>query len=700
MSLRGRTTFPSSLARSTRPRRSLASAGAAGGTGAALAEFLSQTAGDMIQDAQTADAEQVAIQARQEGAAAGVKAGADGGVIALAPGDTVRAKAFNDAMVGGYTASLDVYTHAKATEWKAQYADNPDGFKDQWAALSAGLVRNQPAELQPEVQAQLLKRGALMHSDLVAAKATKDLRLAEDRANGDMLSAMLNADGQSEQAWRSGNATAAAGHDATWADYLTRRTDLHETQKVQLADGFRRNRARAAVLGEFDRVKAKGLDAAEAFVRRLPAAHKDQDPDDLTRWQAEMERGLSDLKEQRREALSALHDQAADALFRAERGYGAQPLVDLANKARTLGDDRLAARLSQTVRAADLAVDLAHMPLPALAAKAQDYEQTAKAGGDPRRAEIARSVLAEQSKALATDAIGHTRRQGFAVPAIDWSNPDSLAERTRFADRLSGIHKIPVSALDKAELADLHARLDAGSPDDKARLLGSLAKGFGTRRLPEVLDAIGAKDNETAQAGAIAARGGNGGQVARDILFGQALRKSLSSDKAGGGRQYLPPKDEAFRLFFETALPPAALAAMAPEDQAGIQQAVISSYAAKSHAAGKAHQVAVDPVLFRAAVTDVTGGVVAWNGKSFPAPRPGVTQADITKLVDGLTDNDFLMAQDKVTPAQVRHHGRFVMKEPGRYFVEIGGAFVHDKFGRPLELDLGFKARLNRMGAD
>ncbi|MBC7908592.1 MAG: hypothetical protein H7Y60_17825 [Rhodospirillaceae bacterium] len=693
MSLRG---IPAYRRQQGAPRRvALADVGASGGSGAVVAEFLTRTGMDMAADAQEADAQKVALQAATEGQAAGLTAGQTGAAPEMKSGDTVYDKSFNDAVMGGYVASLDVYSHTQALELAGAHAGDPEGFRAKWEGLTAGILKQQPPQLLPQVQAELAKRGGEAYGHLVTAKAKNDLRVAADKSNATMAEAMAQHERRSEVAWRLGSPAEAQAADASWDEYLSKRTDFDEVGKVEARATYQRTRQRAAVLGEFDRVKGRGLGAAETFISEFskPGAHEGIDPDDAAKWGAEMERGLGDLRARHAQAVGDLRGRAEDALWRASRGYGADGLPQLAKQATAMGEHDLASRLSENHRSFEMAGELAKLPLPRLKEKVAELDAAARGGTDrasAQRAEVAKSVLAETASGLAKDPIAHARAQGFDVPKVDWNKPETLQARSQAADRLSSYHRFAMPALDKAETEDLAARLDGATPDEKASMLGNIYKGFGRARLPEVLDAIAEKQPEAAHAGALMTHGKDGERVARDILFGAELRKTVAKDGAGAGRQYMPPKDDAFKMRMAELLPHDAVAELSPETLSGLESAVLSSYAAKSHSAGLAQQTSVNLPLIRQAVADVTGGVVELNGKSTIAPVRGMSQHAFDDFMDGITDGD--LAGSGISAKDLRANGELRMIEPGRYKVMMNGRY-RAKGGPPIVLDIGAMVR-------
>jgi len=687
----------------TAARADLSRIGAQGGPSAALGALLSDLAGGMIADAQQAEAEKVSAAAYAEGAEMGNKAAAEGAALTLPDDDgTVRNQALKQGAIAGWLARFDVDTQAKAETWAAEHANDPEAFAAKWHGLTAGTLKMVPTELQPQVRAELDKRGAKVLGHIQAAKLQAERKALEDRQNADILQAQLLADRSSENYWRQGDIAAAQEQDAKWLAYLDSRTDLDARTKVVERDKFLHQRQRAAALGEFDRAKARGLSAAETFIRefRKPGRHPQLDPDMVERIAAEMERHTAELREQRRIALAELRDQAQDAIFRAERGYGAANIDALAAKARALGAADLAGTLLEAGRHAQLAGELAKLPLPALRTRVQEYDAAAKAatdGASARRAELSKRVLDATIKGLKADALEHFRQQGASVPAIDWDKPETLAARAKAADLLSGINGIRVPALTKSDADDLAARMEQLGYEDRARLLGNLYQGLGHRRFPEVLETIKEKAPEAAHAGALMAEGPDGQKVARDILIGADLRKAVGGTGSPAGRQYMPPKDDLFAREFQRELPPEAVAGLHPNDLRGLQSAILSAYVAKSHAAGLVSQYTVDTTLFRQAVRDVTGGVLEWNGQPLIAPARGMSQDDLDAVMKGLTDADLAGAQSidghPVTAAQVRKYGTLRMAEPGKYMVEIGGQYLVTPDHRPAVIDLAALAR-------
>lgn len=691
---------------SSRYRKSnLTAIGGQGGPLAAFGALATDLASNLISDAGDAADEAAALQGQTAGQTAGMEAARTGQALQLPTGDSVHDQAFKKAALAGWAARFDVDSATKAETWAAEHAQNPDRFAANWQTYADATLKMVPAEMQPAIRAELDRRGQTTLGHLQAAKIKSDRADLENRQNADITSAMMQAERDSDIAWRSNNAALGQASDAKWRAYLENRTDLTAMQRVEALDKFARSRARSASLGEFDRAKTRGLASAEAFIRTFRQGGHGLDPDDVDRWSAEMERDTADLRAKHAQAVNDLEAQARTALFRAENGFDGGDLSKFADRARALGATQLALELTDAARSASLRGELSKLPLPELRARATELHVIAASSSDAgsvKRAAMAASALEAKTRAVSSDFVGTLRGQGENLGAINWDDPTTLQNRAAavsVAARKNGLRSAPL--LDHGEAADLVDRLDRGTWEDKARMLGNLHAGFGTA-LPQVLDGIKEKAPEYAHAGALWGQGRAGQKAAHDILFGAELRRTVGKDGAAGGRQYMPPKDENFKTALETTLPSAVTAGMDPAQVEGLRQTIMSSYAAKSHAAGNASQLSVDGKTLKAAVTDVTGGVVSWNGRSFFAPVPGMTQPQLTSLLDELNDAHLPVAQTAdgkpVTAAQVRKWGSFHMTEPGKYAIEIGGGFVTTPSGQPYELDLGALARARGMG--
>ena len=225
-----------------------------------------------------------------------------------------------------------------------------------------------------------------------------------------------------------------------------------------------------------------------------------------------------------------------------------------------------------------------------------------------------------------------------------------------------------------------------------------------------MLEQAHAADPEFAHAGAIALSGDM--VTAGDILLGEEVRKNYGKGDGGVPKMYLPTgpgSTDLLRLRLVETMPDDAFKGFNPDVRRGIEESVVSLYAAESYKAGDANQTTLNERRLKDAVSRVTGGILEWRGARMLAPVRGMDQDGFDRLMKGLTDADIgtptTADGTKLSADDLRRYGKFVGLGQGRYAVTIGEKAVADPraSGDPVTrgryvLDLGAVARAKAGG--
>jgi hypothetical protein len=401
---------------------------------------------------------------------------------------------------------------------------------------------------------------------------------------------------------------------------------------------------------------------------------------------------------QRRQDLAELQQEAQDGTRRLHLGYEVAPdlFEGYARRARALGDTASADRYDRLAEVQGTLAAARGQPVAQLQAQAEAFDARAQADTtDVRSAELARGfarMAASKDQQLRADPLTygarvHARAVGPLV-AIDWANPEAaqatLRDRNRQAGLVSQTEGVPVSPLTAPELATLKTRAAEGTAEQRAAVVSTLLNGLGPQPFRQVLaqlDLGNDRQRGFAVAAAVAARGDS--QLATEILQGADVLRENST--VGWQR---PEFDQAIEKALGGAL------AAAPQAYGAIRVAVRDLYAARAFGSGNLANATFKNDLLTKAVTDVTGGVLTFNGGKLIAPTAGMTQADFDRVVRAVPPArlDGAMAGNGVpfTQADLVRDGHLQSRGDGRYFVNLRGSGlqIRDRAGERFILDL------------
>lgn len=373
----------------------------------------------------------------------------------------------------------------------------------------------------------------------------------------------------------------------------------------------------------------------------------------------------------------------------------ASTLSNLLTAAGRAGDHDLLEEIATRLDRTQIVTAASKQPLAAQDALRTSLEQEASTAGlSPGRAALLvdlRKLEEDTRTRVKTDPLGLAVDRGLlpSLAPVDWAKPDAAAAALKDRQHAAvatathyGTDAVPVLRPD--ELNSLKASWDGGDSGTRARIVGTLARSLDGKHLTATLEKVAGDNPVFAAAGKIYQEAGP--ELGLSIVRGQSY---IDADK-----KILPPEKE-MRRDVNDYLGSAAPGALT---RAGIYQTTLARYADLS-AAAKDFGGIYDSSRLLQAVKDVTGGVVKWGGSSWSVsnrqiipPKPGMSESDFHKMMDGITDADLAGATTgSGTPIKASDFKRLASLHdagPGRYLVEIGGGFARGADGQPFVLNL------------
>ena len=345
-----------------------------------------------------------------------------------------------------------------------------------------------------------------------------------------------------------------------------------------------------------------------------------------------------------------------------------------------------------TSMANDAQANAAAATLPIAAQQAQLnalYAQRNVSGASPGlEEEIKRRerVLTSAQTDYKEDPLSAAASRGViqALAPLDMSTPQSmatgLAARVQQADLVAqkvGRFVSPFTAAEARKFADDMAKM---STTEKEQRLGALAQTIGVERMVPTMAQISKDNVRLAVAGGMVGSMTTAGRsVARNILDGDAILKA---------NQFKMPEHAkllaAFQKQVGDALPTI-------ESRQAAMDAAQAIYAKLRVEDGHAADREFDGAAWSSAVSQVTGGVVNWNGQKILRAKYGASEADTKALlrrvdaaqikgwggVAGMSDEE---------AAQYVSEAALESMSVGRYRVKAGASILQRKDGQPFEM--------------
>ena len=274
---------------------------------------------------------------------------------------------------------------------------------------------------------------------------------------------------------------------------------------------------------------------------------------------------------------------------------------------------------------------------------------------------------------LEKDPIGYAVQRGLTTPPppLDTSSPDTWSSTfqslQRGVDILQNRGEVGnISALRPEMLEQVNRMLATATPQESIQLLGSMAANL----RPETYKATMAKlfaSGEGKPAAAAGALVPYNPQAAEGIMRGQLLLKE--------NPMLAPKKTDDNKLIVDDMLPSMAMAPGYEASRQMLLESATARYADLSSQAGDTSGELNDTRM-QQAIDEVTGGVLDMNGFPVISPRYGMTQDELDKRLDSLTDADLAGAITstgmRVTADDLVSQGRLRAVADGRYILEFG----------------------------
>jgi hypothetical protein len=231
----------------------------------------------------------------------------------------------------------------------------------------------------------------------------------------------------------------------------------------------------------------------------------------------------------------------------------------------------------------------------------------------------------------------------------------------------------PVSALDKADTAQVKAALGAADPAGKMQIFNAIATALPEDVRNATLAKLSKDDPAMMVSAAASTMMREAPDVAQSILRGQ---NALNADP-----RYSPEKEDkvAYSSELEKRMPASAFTLAGRTDPTGPYTAASSMVKARyADLAAQANDTSgkLDTTRLQKAVDDVTGGVLDHNGGKLIAPARGMSQRQFDGVVWGLNDADLAGAStlsgQAVNTGYLRGAAQLESIGNGRYFLRLG----------------------------
>lgn len=322
------------------------------------------------------------------------------------------------------------------------------------------------------------------------------------------------------------------------------------------------------------------------------------------------------------------------------------------------------------------------------------------------------SINAKVTEGLKDNPVRTTANYFADMPNVKMPPPLNMEDRNEFVQGLKMRAQLadfgaqnwktgPLSALDKADIAQVAGALETADVPTKARILGDI-----TASLPEhIRNATLAKLGEQEKMMTTVAAAGlqrEAPDVATSVLRGeQAVKLDPRNDP-----RHDPNNKKIFDDNLDAYLPGSLFPEAARTDPKGPMAAMrgaVGAIVANKLSEPNSKRI-VDADMVRDAVDQVTGGVlVSPGGSSIIAPKRGMLQGQFDAVLAGLRDSDFpdvsTLAGEPINARYVQTAGELESLGDGRYRIKIGNNYVfqgaHELSAdalRPFVLDLRGRA--------
>lgn len=376
-----------------------------------------------------------------------------------------------------------------------------------------------------------------------------------------------------------------------------------------------------------------------------------------------------------------------------------ETISNLMELATGVGDYALVGRMQDRLHRYATREELAALPGPQRSQAQTTLAAQNTAGGLPPDQADALSMLQANGSRWQTefrdDPLSFRARHNpdmIGLGSIDWnSQPENTAQqistRQNMARTVEQYDRVgPVSVLTADEMRQFRAAWDQSPTENRVAMLRALQGNLDQPHFMATIHAVtqgegaGSTTAVLRQAASLSDQPG----VAESVIRGHTL---LAAD-----HRIAPPEDRTWNDALDSRVGQALM--MSAEARGDMMGAIRARYADLSAVAGDSGGILNDSRL-QQAVTDVTGGIVRWNGQSVLAPVRGMSQRQFDQVMNSLTDADLSGVTDlagrPVRAETLRRWGTLRETSTG-YFVDVQGGFLQ-RDGAPFVLDLSAISR-------
>ena len=329
-----------------------------------------------------------------------------------------------------------------------------------------------------------------------------------------------------------------------------------------------------------------------------------------------------------------------------------------------------------------------------------NLESQVRARPTPERVELLgkyKTIAERQRKTISDEPVAFAYRQGLAQSQqIDLSNPEQsssqLIDQVGVARGMNRVYGAPFKPLMPDQLADVRARIDRASPEERMQWFGSLRRSLGgdAQGYSAIMAQIAPDDPVTAIAGEFSGKGRM--EAAALLTRGQdILRPRQKADGKPDTGKLLPmPPEKDMRLEFDSTVRDAFSGNV--QARAATYQAARAAYAALASDAGDKDTQVLDRDRWKRSIELVTGGIERYRGRNVPLPQ-GVGRSEFTAGISRRVDD---LERSGLLPKGVT--GSTLKDRPlepvgdGRYAISYGpGTYAVDRNGRRIVLNFNIE---------
>lgn len=292
--------------------------------------------------------------------------------------------------------------------------------------------------------------------------------------------------------------------------------------------------------------------------------------------------------------------------------------------------------------------------------------------------DTAKGIQGESERRAKADPFRFVVERGIVKPPQQTGDVMAdLTARAAAGRQASAYLGEPVPGFTAEELDNLAAQYQAGGVEDRLGILTALNQSHGEEQASAVYAELDKKNQGVmALAGVLTAENRGVGKL---VVRGQVAIKEQPNILPGKDR-IQPELDATLRDAY----------GLGTSARRSVEGAVKAAYAALSADAGDLSGE-VDADRFKAAVDAVTGGLVMFGGRTYPAPKRGVSQGQFEAWAGSLNREHFANVAG-ITPEDAeriyRADGGLVALGPNRYGIAIeglGGTYLlRDTNDKPL----------------